>query len=138
MAKELKPSEEQLAYAVILDWGMKLGLIGICITFAVYVFKLLPPYVPLNLLPILWKLNAHAFLEAIDYKGGWAWINNLGYGDFLNYIPIAFLGALTIICYLRIIPIFFKKKDLIYGILSIIQVLILILAASGILRVGGH
>lgn len=139
MSKETtKPSEEQLAYATILDWGMKLGLLGIIITFSLYVFQILPPYISLNELITLWGLNVHQFLEKTGIHSGWAWIKLLSKGDFLNFLPISFLAALTIICYVRIIPIFIKKRETIYTILAILQVLILLLAASGLLKVGGH
>ncbi|MFN3505185.1 MAG: hypothetical protein ACK4Y7_03120 [Caldimicrobium sp.] len=138
MTKGLKPSEEQLAYAVILDWGMKLGLVAIVITFIIYIFQILPPYIPFNELIKLLKLNVHQFLEATGISSGWTWLKLISKGDFLNFLPIAFLAALTIFCYIRIIPIFIRKKDSIYTILAIIQVLILLLAASGLLKVGGH
>ena len=62
----------------------------------------------------------------------------LGKGDFLNFVGIAFLAGVTIPCYIRIIPILFAKKDTTYAILAIVEVLVLALAASGILKAGGH
>jgi len=62
----------------------------------------------------------------------------LGKGDFLNFAGIAFLAGITIICFIRVIPIFFRKKDTIYGVFAIIEVLVLVLAASGVLKSGGH
>ncbi len=138
MAKGIKPSEEQLSYAALLDIGMKLGLIGIVITFAIYVFGIFSPYLPVEDLPQYWKLNVHKYLEVTGIQSGWAWITLLHKGDFLNFLPIAFLSALSIICYIRILPIFLKKKESIYAFLALLQVLILLLAASGILKVGGH
>jgi hypothetical protein len=138
MAKEIKPSEDQLSYAALLDIGMKLGLIGIVITFAIYVFGIFSPYLPVEDLPQYWKLNVHKYLEVTRIQSGWAWITLLHKGDFLNFLPIAFLSALSIICYIRILPIFLKKKESIYAFLALLQVLILLLAASGILKVGGH
>jgi hypothetical protein len=35
-------------------------------------------------------------------------------------------------------PIFFRKKDRIYGWLVLVEVGVLTLAASGVLKVGGH
>ncbi|MFN4197328.1 MAG: hypothetical protein ACK4FM_04945, partial [Caldimicrobium sp.] len=131
-------SEEQLAYAVILDWGMKIGLVAIVITFLIYIFQILPPYIPFNELIKLWKLNVHQFLESIGISSGWTWLKLISKGDFLNFLPIAFLAALTIFCYIRIFPIFLRKNDKVYTILTLIQVLILLLAASGLLKVGGH
>ena len=60
----------------------------------------------------------------------------IGKGDFLNFVSIAFLAGVTILCYLRIIPILYRKKDMLYVVFSVIDVLILALAASGILKAG--
>jgi hypothetical protein len=78
------------------------------------------------------------YLEATHIHPGWSWLGMVGKGDFLNFIGIAFLAGVTILCYIRIIPILFRKKDQVYGIIAVIEVLVLALAASGILRAGGH
>ena len=62
----------------------------------------------------------------------------VGKGEFLNFIGIVFLAGVTIVCYLRIIPILLRKKDTMYAVLAIIEVLVLTLAASGVLKSGGH
>lgn len=61
----------------------------------------------------------------------------LNKGDFLNFLGIAFLAGVTIACYIAVIPVFFRKKDKVYGIFAILEVLLLLLAASGILKTGG-
>ena len=78
------------------------------------------------------------YLKATNIHIGWSWIYLLGKGDFLNFMGIAFLSGITIICYMRIIPILFRKKDTVYAVLAIIEVLVLTLAASGVLKAGGH
>lgn len=138
MEKKLMATEEQLAYAKLLDIGMKLGLLMLVITFAVYVLGILPPHVPVNDLPNYWKMPVKQYLEATHIPHGWGWTSMVGKGDFLNFIGVVFLAGVTILCYIRIIPIFFRKKDTIYGILAIIEVLVLVLAASGVLKSGGH
>jgi hypothetical protein len=135
---KLRATEEQLAYAKLLDFGMKLGLLSLIITFVVYLSGLFAPYIPVNDLPRYWGLSVHDYLEATGIHPGWTWLGMLGKGDFLNFVGIAFLAGVTILCYLRIIPILFKKKDTVYGILAILEVLVLVLAASGILKAGGH
>jgi hypothetical protein len=60
----------------------------------------------------------------------------LGKGDFLNFVGIAILAGVTIICYLAIVPTLLRKKDTAYLLMAIAEVLILSLAASGILAVG--
>ena len=131
-------TEEQIAYAKILDLGMKLGLLLLVISFAIYVFGIFTPHVPLADLPKYWKLPVHDYLKQTGIQPGWAWLYHLNQGDFLNFIGIAFLAGVSIICYLSIIPTLFKKKDTIYAFLAIAEVLVLVLAASGILKSGGH
>ena len=138
MDKRIRATEEQLAYANILELGMKIGLLMLIVTFFIYLSGLLAPHVPVNDLPKYWGMPVKKYLAATHIHTGWAWLSMLGKGDFLNFAGIAFLAGVTIVCFLRIIPIFFRKKDIIYGILAITEVLILVLAASGVLKSGGH
>jgi hypothetical protein len=48
------------------------------------------------------------------------------------------LAAYTIICYLAIIPGLMRKKDTAYVALVIVEVLVLLVAASGVLGSGRH
>jgi hypothetical protein len=129
---------EQLAYATILDKGMKIGLLMLVISFIIYVTGILTPYIPVNDLPKYWTMSVHKYLEATGIHPGWAWLRLLGKGDFLNFVGIAFLAGVTAVCYIRIIPILFRKKDIAFGVIAIIEVVVLVLAASGLLKSGGH
>ena len=113
-------------------------MLALIITFIVYLTGLFAPYIPVNDLSKYWGMPVHEYLEHTKIHPGWAWLNMLNKGDFLNFIGIAFLAGVTMICYIAIIPILFKKKDTVYGVIAIIEVLVLALAASGILSVGGH
>ena len=35
----------------------------------------------------------------------------LGFGDFLNFLPVALFSGITILCYLAIVPGMFQRKD---------------------------
>ena len=135
---KLKATEEQITYAKILDFGMKLGLIISVITFVIYLSGILPPHIPVNDLPNYWGLSVHKYLQATGLHTGWSWTGMLYKGDILNFVGIAFLSGITAICYIAIIPILFRKKDTVYGVIAIVEVLVLVLAASGILKAGGH
>lgn len=139
-AEREKPAiaEEQLAYAQVLDLGMKLGLLLLVVTFALYVTGLVTPHIPVTDLPRYWSLPVKQYLAATGIHGGWSWLGMLGKGDFLNFLGIAFLAAVAIVCYVAVAPIFFRKNDRIYGVLAVVEVLVLVLAASGVLKVGGH
>lgn len=138
MYRQIKATEEQIAYARLLDYGMKIGFLILLATFLVYMIGILPPAVPVSDLPQYWGLSVHDYLKATGTKGGWSWLGMLDKGDFLNFPGIAFLAGITVLCYLRIIPILLRKKDTIYAVLAVLEVIVLSLAASGLLKGGGH
>ena len=138
MAGKVQATEEQLTYAKILDIGMKIGLLAIIITFAIYAAGVLTPHIDVEHVSKYWGMSVHDYLQAANIPHGWGWLSMVEKGDFLNFTGIAFLAGVTIICYLAIVPILFKKKDFICGIIAILEVLVLVLAASGILKAGGH
>ena len=135
---------EQLLYAKVLQIGMYAGLVILFITFSLYVSGIMAPAVPLDQVSNYWHLGVHEYLETVNQNHwhldhpptGWAWLTMLGRSDFLNFIGIAILGGVTIICYLAIIPTLFRKKDNAYLAMALLEVLVLTLAASGILAVG--
>jgi hypothetical protein len=132
----LKATPEQLLYARILEKGMYLGLLILFITYALYIFGIMDPYIPLDKISDYWSMNVHDYLEHAEIKNGWAWLGMLKYGDFINFIGVALLAGVTIICYAAIIPTLLKSKDTVYAILAVLEVIILSAAASGILAVG--
>ena len=81
-------------------------------------------------------MNVHDYLEHANIKPGWSWLRMLNYGDFINFIGVALLAGVTIICYLAIVPILLRNNDKVYALLALLEALILSLAASGILAVG--
>jgi hypothetical protein len=131
-------TEEQVLYADILNKGMIVGLIGLVVTFIIYGAGILKPVIPLEEVQNYWVMPVADYLEQTGIHAGWAWLGNLGKGDMLNFLPIAFLSLLTIVCYLAIIPGLLKKKDTAYVVLAIVEVVVLVVAASGIFGSGGH
>jgi len=135
---------EQLVYAKVLETGMYLGLLILFITFALYVFRVVTPAVPLEQVSNYWSHGVYEYQEAVNEDflhmehppTGWAWVGMLGKGDFLNFVGIAILAGVTILCYLAIVPTLLRKKDHAYLVMSLLEVLVLVLAASGILAVG--
>lgn len=130
-------TREQLVYADLLDLGMKIGFALLLLTFALYVFGIVSPHVPLDEIHRYWSMRAPAYHAAAQVPIGWGWLSLAGSGDFLNFVPIAFLSAVTIACYLRILPILRDNGDQAYVGIAVLEVLVLVLAASGILA-GGH
>lgn len=131
-------TEEQILYANILNKGMAIGLIGLVVTFIIYGAGILKPIIPLDQVQNYWVMPVNEYLQLTGIQAGWAWLGNLEYGDMLTFLPIAFLSLLTIICYLAILPGLIRKKDTAYVVLVIVEVVVLAVAASGILGSGGH
>ncbi len=132
----LEATPEQLLYAKILERGMYLGLLVLFVTFGLYAFGIVDPYIPLDKISNYWSMNVNDYLEHAEIKAGWAWLGMLKYGDFINFIGVALLAGVTIICYAAIVPTLLKNNDKVYAILAVLEVIILSAAASGILAVG--
>lgn len=133
-----KASEEQLLYARILEIGMRIGLIGLFITCAIYMSRVLPATVPVDEIQRYWAMSVGDYLAATGIHQGWSWMGHLGRGDMLNYVPIAILAGVTIFCYLAIVPGLLRKGDKVYAVIAVLEVVTLVVAASGILGSGGH
>ena len=132
----LEASPEQVLYARILEIGMYLGLLVLFVTFGLYAFGIVDPYIPLDKISNYWSMNVNDYLEHAEIKAGWAWLGMLKYGDFINFIGVAMLAGVTIICYAAIVPTLLKNNDKVYAVLAVLEVIILSAAASGILAVG--
>lgn len=135
---DLKGAEEQLLYSKILNTGMLIGLAGLAITFILYASGIMGPLIPLEKVQTYWVLSVHEYLELSGMQAGWAWFGKLQFGDMLNFLPIAFLSLLTIVCYTAIIPGLIRKKDTAYVVIAVLEIIVLAVAASGILGTGGH
>lgn len=132
-----KATEEQRLYADILNRGMLLGLLVLIITFIIYAAGIMKPMIPLVDVQHYWVMPVADYLHESGIQAGWAWAGNLGFGDMLNFAPIAFLSGLTVICYLSIVPGLLKQKDMAYVVLALLEVVVLCVAASGVLGSGG-
>ncbi|MFH1217723.1 MAG: DUF1634 domain-containing protein [Pseudomonadota bacterium] len=139
-------SAEQIFYANVLEKGMYFGLVLMFITFALYVFGIMAPVVPVDQVANYWSMPVHDYLVSINQNflhwehlpTGWAWLKLLGHGDFLNFLPIAILAGVTIVCYFVIVPGMFARGDKAMAFIALATAIILTLAASGLIKTGGH
>lgn len=126
---------EQLAYAKLLSFASLTGIIVLAISFLIYVLGILPPLVEPEVLVQHWHLKAQALVSELGTPTGWSWLSYLGKGDYLNFIGIAVLAGATVIGYTFILlPAYLKRKDYTYAILVALEIIVLSLAASGILQ----
>ena len=139
-------SDEQLRYARILAAGMYTGLVTLLVTFGVYLTGTLEPAVPIAELPRYWTMDVQTYLHTVNAEyvhhehalTGWWWVGAVGSGDFLTFVGIALLASVTPVCFAGIVPMLLRKRDWIYTAIAVTEVVILTLAASGVLTAGGH
>ncbi len=137
MKEQLHANKVQLTYATVLSWTSTLGIIFVVAGYLIYVFQLLPAAVSPAEIAMQWHLRAAEFHKVVPVPSGWDWITQLGRGDVLSYASIVYLSSVTMMCLVVIIPLFLKEKDRIYTMITILQVLVLVFAATGIIS-GGH
>jgi hypothetical protein len=136
--ESVQAGPEQLLYASILEKGMYLGLLILLITYGIYMVGIPGPYLQHAQVPQLWGLSVTDYLHSAKIEAGWAWTGMLGYSDFLNFVGIAMLAAVSIACFIAIVPLLVRNGDRVYAVLAVAEIIILSVAASGILGAGGH
>ena len=128
---------EALRYANLLDWGARLGVVALIVSFAAYAFGLLTPHVPLQQLPTVWNLPVAAYLAQTATPTGWGWLALAHKGDLSGLIGISILSGCSLPPLLGLIPLYLKRRDYAYAAICTAVIAVLILAASGLLT-GGH
>ena len=137
MKQQLHANRIQLTYATVLSWTSTLGIIFVVAGYLVYVFQLLPSTVSPSEVAMHWHLRAAELHKIVPVPSGWDWIYQLGRGDVLSYASVVYLSSVTMLCLAVIIPLFLKENDVIYAVMTLLQVLVLVFAAAGIVS-GGH
>jgi hypothetical protein len=128
---------EQTVYARWLDRGTRVGLWLLIATFAAYALGLVQPQVELTRLPQVWGLSAERYQALTGAPTGWGWLGLLHKGDYLNLLAVSVLSLITVVCYLRILPIHLRRGERLMAAMIFVQVVVLLVAASGALA-GGH
>jgi hypothetical protein len=129
---------EQITYANLLFYGSWAAIAILVITFGIYVSGVFESYIPINEVSKYWSMPVSQYVHEASIPTGWGWTSLLDTGDFLNFIGIALLAGMTIICFIVILPYYIKQKDVAFIVLIILEVLVLSLGASGLLGTGGH
>ena len=139
MKKKSYTPEEQIKYANLLFWGAWIAIGILVTTFIIYVSGVFPSYIPMEEIPHYWSKPVGDYIHETGIPVGWGWLTLLNKSDYFNFIGIVILASMTGICFIcTLLPAFIKKKDWVYTIIVILQLLVLTLATSGILGSGGH
>ena len=126
--------EADLLYARGLWIGTALALALIVIETFAYVTGIVSPYIPLPDLPAVWSLPMKEYLAAAKVPSGWGWVALASRGDYLNFVGIAVLASVTIACHVRLLAHFMARRDRVYAALVAAQIIVMLVAASGLLN----
>ena len=121
--------KEQDLYARWLDFGTRIAFVALLLSFCAYVLGLIDPLVPHQELTRLWLLPVDRYIAATGAPTGWGWLGLLGKGDYLNFIGVATLATITIVCYARIIPILVREGQTWRAAIAVAQIVVLLAAA---------
>jgi len=129
-------SLEQLLYARLLDWGARLGFVLLLVGFAVYVFGWADALVPLEQLPQLWNQPADVFRQRTGMPAGWDWLALVHKADVANLVGIALLAGCSLPPLLATMGLYLKQREWAPALLCAGVVVVVLLAASGLLGAG--
>ena len=136
--KRLQPTPDQIVYANMLTIGVWFSLALMVVLYSLYVFGVIAPHVSFEVMTASWGKGVDEYLHITNSPQGWGWLHLVGKGDFLNYLGFGLLALLTNICYFVLLFSYVKKKDWIFASISFAEIVVLMLAASGIFGTGGH
>lgn len=130
------PLPEQGRYARVLDATAKAGFAALVAGFVAYLFGWLETHVPVQDLPRVWSLPLAEYLARTDTPTGWGWIFHLHKGEFAGLAGIAVLAGCSALCLAAVIPLYVRRGDRTYALVCALAIVVLLLAASGILTAG--
>ena len=129
--------EEQLRYARLLDWGTRVGLAMLVLSFAAYVLGLSEAHVPVKRLAEVWQHPVARYLELTGSPTGWGWVALIHRGDVAGLVGIAVLAGCSLLCLAALVPLYLRRGDKAFASLCVAEIAVVLLAASGWLA-GGH
>lgn len=124
---------EQKHYSTLLNLGSRSGLAILVVSFVAYVTGFLPAHIPLDQLPQVWSLPSGQFILQTGAPTGWGWLGRIGEGDYAAILGIAWLSGCSLLPLLAVIPIYLGRRDRVFATICVVEIAILLLAASGIL-----
>ncbi len=127
---------EQIRYAEWLRWSGWFGLALLVGTFLLYAFGVLAPLIPVEELALVWNRPSGDLLQQTGRSAGWDWLFMLDKGDMLNMLGIAILAGCSVLPLLAVTGIYLRRGDRLFAVLCLLQVAVLMLAASGVISAG--
>ena len=103
--------------------------------FLTYVTGVLEERVVVGQLPALWGLSLAEYLRVTQTPTGWGWVTHLDKGEFAGLLGIAALAGCSLVCLAAIVPLYTRRGEWTYAAICTLEIIVMLLAASGILTV---
>ena len=132
---DVEVSPEQNRYASILLVCSWAGIIVMVITFLIYMAGFLNPIVQPSDMPLYWGMSVHEYSQVTNAPVGWGWLGLITHADYLNLVGLAFLGIVSVLGYLSLFVTYLRKKDFPYATMVGLEIIIIVLAASGVFHI---
>ena len=132
-----KIDQVQLVYARVLEMVSHVGMAFLALGYVVYVLQLLPLSVPIDAIAGNWHLKASEMQQKLHTPAGWSILSSSGAlfkGDVVSYLSIYYLAMATVVCLAFASVIFYREKNYLYTTIAVLQVLVLLVAASGLIH----
>jgi hypothetical protein len=131
--RELPAIQDRVA--VLIQWAVRIGVGLMVVTFAAYSFGTFTRVPPEDVVDV-WVQSAADVSLALDTGTGWEWMTRPIDAGTLAYATIVFFPVTTIIVVLAATIGYSRRKSRSYALLTFLQALVLIGAATGLVHVG--
>lgn len=123
--------EDQERYARAMLTGVRAALAVLVGAFALYITGVVPALVPFEVLPDLWGMPVSEYLLSTGLPQGWGWIKLGGAEAWLN-ASVVFLLSVSTVGLFPLLPIYARRKDWPYFLITILLIVVLVDAAAGV------
>ena len=123
----MKLDRASRVYASTLEFLSITGMILISLAFAL---ELLPTSVAIERVTELWHLDSATFADEAGISTGW--IDSIVTGFGISFAALDLLAVFALVAIGRLIPVYVKEKDNWYLAIVVAQVVVFLVAATGI------
>ena len=121
----------------LLDWGTRLGFVLLVVSFVAYVLGCARRRMcRWSSCPRCGTSRWPRYLQRTGTPTGWGWLALVHQGDIANLVGIALLAGCSLPPLLALLPLYLKQRDWAMATICLLEVAVILLAASGVLTAG--
>lgn len=128
--------QEQLRYAAVMRWGARLGFAVLAVSMVALIMGWGDPLIPMNDLPSLWSQSSEHYRLALSAANRGTWLSGLLHPDLAGAAGLVMLLLVCVVGLVAVIPMYLRAGQRWLAWIGIAQLLVMGLAASGMLPGG--